>query len=111
MSDDVAAFLGPGVSVDEQSFTDLTDVPVKRLGFVNDGRLAVKFDGDLPTEIRAAIRRRMEGTSLAAETLLATLADTATPPEPTLAERVTTLEARVDMLTKIVLGDTDQETP
>jgi hypothetical protein len=48
----VAAFLGPGVSIHEESFTDLTDVPVKRIAFLPDGRLGGHFDGDLPLETR-----------------------------------------------------------
>jgi hypothetical protein len=107
MTQVVAAFLGPGVSIHEESFTDLTDVPVKRVTFASDGRLAVVFEGDLTVDARAAVRRRMQATTPAEETLLTTLADAETPPSPTLAERVTALEARVETLSKLVLGDTD----
>jgi hypothetical protein len=109
MTQVVAAFLGPGVSIDKDSFADLTDVPVKRVTFAPDGtgRLAVVFEGDLLPDVRAAVRRRMQATTPGEETLLSTLADAETPPSPTLAERVTALEARVATLSKLVLGDTD----
>jgi hypothetical protein len=84
---------------------------VKRIAFLPDGKLGVNFDGDLPLETRLAVKRRMQATSPAEETLLTTLADAETPTAATTAQQLADLRARVDMLTKIVLGDTDQETP
>ena len=48
-----------GRSVEASDFADITDVPVLSITPGNDGWFKVEFDGDVSTDVKRKVRRRM----------------------------------------------------
>lgn len=108
----VRAWLAPGRQVSQDDFTDLTDVPVSSVQWAVNGQIMVEFDADsLPDDVVLAVKRRLRSASPEEEALREELTVAEPDPAGSLADQVAALAVQVKVLKRLVLGETEQETP